>query len=195
MDNHFVLNDILSKVKQSRTKLSIRLYAPVYPTRRKGLHAILRGEKCVTLSSLENRVRWHRLFRGNSLQGSHDRAFRALLSHFVARGIRTCCASTCRYPSCFHPGRRPSVPPSLSSVIVWSQSLTNPTNRASSSTRDTCVPHQPDTCRAQCRRRARRTHGTLMVTVTDHVGPYFLFVLSLISNTSPQQRYISQGCE
>lgn len=55
-------------------------------------------------------------------------------------------------------------------VVVWSQSLTNPTNGASSGTRDTCVPHQPDTCRAQCRRRARRTHGTLMVTVTDHVG-------------------------
>lgn len=40
----------------------------------------------------------------------HTTVHSALLSHFVARGIRTCCVSTCRHPSCFQPERRrPSV--------------------------------------------------------------------------------------
>lgn len=48
---------------------------------------------------LDGLVRWHRLFRDDSLQGSHGRAFRAL----VARRIRTCRVSTCRHPSRSHP--------------------------------------------------------------------------------------------
>jgi len=103
----------------------------------------------------------------------HTAVHSVLLSHFVARDTHLLC-------------KHLSLPfPFLSRTTSFRRSLHRPrrhrprrrlirmdtsSNGASSGTRDTCVPHRPDTCRAQCRRRARRTHGTLMVTVTDHVG-------------------------
>lgn len=124
-----------------------------------------------TLScSLENSVRWHRLFRGDSLQGSHGRAFRTFVALCRTRDTHLLCKHLSPpFPASIQDDVLPSSSPFII-VVVWSQSLTSPPNGASSGTRDTCVPHRPDTCRAQCRRRARRTHDTLMVTVTDHVG-------------------------
>jgi len=130
---------------------------------------------------LDGLVRWHRLFR-DSLQGSHGRAFRTL----VARRIRTCRVSTCRHPSRSHrddvrfPIRRHSYPYaySFSRRRLTRGSLARWMELPPAHVRPASTGH------VQRRRRARRTHGEPHgYAYRPRRRPYFLFVLSFISNT------------
>lgn len=108
----------------------------------------------------------------------HTTVHSVLLSHFVARGIRTCCVSTCRAPFLL-PSRTTFFrrrPPSSSSTSSSSSSLFDP-SRSQARRMELPRAHVTRASRIDRTRAGRNVaierdelHGTLMVTVTDHVG-------------------------